>query len=203
MTRTTTRLAASSSAVLLALSLAGCSDNDGNDRDGAPAAEQSTSAPADPTTSASTDGSSSQLVAAGALVLGKVSGATLTSIEQDNGGWEVTVAADDGSATDATTNAEGTEITRGPTKDDDDADDLAERKRELGAATLDYEAAASAVTKAQPGTIRELNLDTRDNSSQVVWEADVRDASGNQVSVNIDAKTGAVVSKASDDDSED
>jgi len=207
-TKTTARRIALLTALPLvgALALTGCSSDD-DDRDdvAAPAA----SAPAASAPSVASDGSSSAAAAtagndalptAAATARKAVGSGTVTAIEQEAGGtsWEVLVVTADGREQEVHVDADGRRTTAGPTKETSDADDVAEAKRFVGAADLSVAQAASALTKTVSGTVTELGLD--DHAGAVVWEGDVRDASGTKHSIRIDAGSGEVVTNTVDTD---
>ncbi|MDY1005233.1 PepSY domain-containing protein [Curtobacterium sp. CFBP9011] len=205
-TKTTARRIALLTALPLvgALALTGCSSDD-DDRDdvAAPAA----SAPAASAPSVASDGSSAAATAgndalptAAATARKAVGSGTVTAIEQEAGGtsWEVLVVTADGREQEVHVDADGRRTTAGPTKETSDADDVAEAKRFVGAADLSVAQAASALTKAVSGTVTELGLD--DHAGAVVWEGDVRDASGTKHSIRIDAGSGEVVTNTVDTD---
>jgi uncharacterized membrane protein YkoI len=205
-TKTTARRIALITALPLvgALALTGCSSDD-DDRDdvAAPAA----SAPAASATEGSAGGSSAgssagndALPTAAATARKAVGSGTVTSIEQEAGStsWEVLVVTSDGNEQEVHVDADGKRTTAGPTKETSDADDVAEAKRFLGAADLSVAQAASALTKTVSGTVTELALD--DHAGAVVWEGDVRDASGTKHSIRIDAGSGKVVTNTVDTD---
>ena len=204
-TKTTARRIALLTALPLvgALALAGCSSDD-DDRDdvAAPAA----SAPAASAPSVASGDSSSAatgndaLPTAAATARKAVGSGTVTAIEQEAGGtsWEVLVVTADGREQEVHVDADGRRTTAGPTKETSDADDVAEAKRFVGAADLSVAQAASALTKTVSGTVTELGLD--DHAGAVVWEGDVRDASGTKHSIRIDAGSGEVVTNTVDTD---
>ena len=196
-TKTTARRIALLTALPLvgALALTGCSSDDDDRDDVAAPAAPAASAP-----SVASDGSSSAaatgndaLPTAAATARKAVGSGTVTAIEQEAGGtsWEVLVVTADGREQEVHVDADGRRTTAGPTKETSDADDVAEAKRFVGAADLSVAQAASALTKTVSGTVTELGLD--DHAGAVVWEGDVRDASGTKHSIRIDAGSGEVV----------
>jgi len=202
-TKTTARRIALLTALPLvgALALTGCSSDDDDRDDVAAPAAPAASAPS----VASGDSSSAAtgndaLPTAAATARKAVGSGTVTAIEQEAGGtsWEVLVVTADGREQEVHVDADGRRTTAGPTKETSDADDVAEAKRFVGAADLSVAQAASALTKTVSGTVTELGLD--DHAGAVVWEGDVRDASGTKHSIRIDAGSGEVVTNTVDTD---
>ncbi|PZE87165.1 PepSY domain-containing protein [Curtobacterium sp. MCBD17_032] len=190
-----------------ALALAGCATDDDRDDVAAPAA----SAPSVSATEGATGGDDTTtgpaaapgedaLVAAATTARKAVGTGTVTSIEQEAGGtsWEVLVVTDGGDEQEVHVDADGERTTAGPTKETSDADDVAENERFVDAADLSVTQAASALTKAVPGTVTELALD--DHAGTVVWEGDVLDGSGTTHGIRIDAGSGKVLTNTVDTD---
>ncbi|GAA1492944.1 PepSY domain-containing protein [Curtobacterium herbarum] len=210
-TKTTARRIALITALPLvgALALTGCSSDD-DDRDDVAAPAASAPAASTPAASApsvaSGDGSAATaagndaLPTAAATARKAVGSGTVTSIEQEAGGtsWEVLVVTSDGTEQEVHVDVDGRRTTAGPTKETSDADDVAEAKRFVAAADLSVAQAASALTKTVSGTVTELALD--DHAGAVVWEGEVRDASGTKHSIRIDAGSGEVVTNTVDTD---
>lgn len=212
---------AAATAVALGLAttaVAGCSDDDPDsesaDRSGASeAAPSGTASSSDASGDASatpTDGSSSSagggatgqpsgaLVAAGRTAEKEVDGSRVVSIETEAGGWEVEVATEDGTESEMDISPDGAQVTRGPREKKDDAEDERERRQELQAATVDFEAAHDQILEEFPdGTVTELNLD--DESGRTIWEADVLDASNRKHEVDVDAASGDILQQQADD----
>lgn len=131
------------------------------------------------------------LARAAQAALGAVPGSTLTSIEAEEHGhvWEVEVVSQDG--TEHQMDVRDGKVVSGPTPEDDDARDKAERRKLLSAAKFDYARAAAKITAAVPeGRITELSLDTE--RGRTVWEADVRTPDGTKHEVAVDAATGEI-----------
>ncbi|NII41397.1 putative membrane protein YkoI [Curtobacterium flaccumfaciens] len=195
-TKTTARRIALITALPLvgALALTGCSSDD-DDRDDVAAASAPSVVPSDSSTATA---GNSALAAAAATARKAVGSGTVTSIEQEAGGtsWEVLVVTSDGDEQEVHVDADGRRTTAGPTKETSDADDVAEAKRFIAAADLSVAQAASALTETVSGTVTELGLD--DHAGAVVWEGDVRDASGTEHSIRIDAGSGEVVTNTVD-----
>jgi len=208
----------------LALSLVACG-GDSDDDDAAstastsesPAATSSSSAPdpsANPSTSAdpsapsdSSSASSSAgaagddaLLAAARTGRGAVDG-TVFTVDRDNGGWEVTVVAADGTESDLTTSADGASVTRGPVVDRDDADDtsdVTERRRLLGDATVTYEDALATARGEVPGVaVDGIDLDL--DAGRAVWDVQLGEDTADEQTVVVDAATGDVVRVERDD----
>ncbi|MCW2758540.1 MAG: hypothetical protein JWO46_2286 [Nocardioidaceae bacterium] len=195
------RLLAAGTTVAAVTALSGCGSD--SDPDSATSASTGASASGSPSSTASVPASGTALLAAAELVLDKVPGSTLTSIETDPGGWEVQIADAEGVESEAVVSANGDTITTGPTRQRDDAQDRTEHQTLVKAATVSHTDAVSAIGQAVPGSITELNLD--DYRGGVVWEADVETAGQPTVSLRLDAGTGKVLTKTteqpgSDDD---
>ncbi|MCJ1713314.1 PepSY domain-containing protein [Curtobacterium sp. VKM Ac-2922] len=198
MTRTS-RIALSA-AVLLAggLAVSGCADAD-DPSDGATVAAGDT--PGGATTAPSAAARSNDaLVDAAATARKAVGSGTVVSIEQERNGsaWEVLVVAEDGTEREVHTDAAGTGAEGAPRTDGTDPDDVEENQRIVDAAELDVAEAADRLTGAVAGSVTELGLD--DHAGTVVWEGDVRDASGTKHSIRIDAGSGDVVTNTVDTD---
>lgn len=158
-----------------------------------------TSAPASSAGSgtAQSTGDNDHLLQAGKTAVNKVSDSTLISIETEDNEkrWEVQVVTPDGVEHEMNVSADGSETTSGPSKKSEDSDDRAKHRKRVKAAELDYRDAVKAVTKAVPGRITELNIDT--DGDTTVWEADVK-KSGTKYEVSIDAASGKVLEKEKD-----
>ncbi|ROP64376.1 PepSY domain-containing protein [Curtobacterium sp. PhB115] len=188
-----------------AIALAGCSAGGSSDGSGAGNGSGSsdgtttTTAPSSTATAASA-ASNEALLAAVATARKSVGSGTVISVEQEQQGsaFEVLVVTTDGTEHEVHTDADGTSVTGTPQTETADADDRAEHERFTAAADLDVSDAVSAVEDLHAGTITELGLD--DHLGKVVWEGDVRDASGTKHSVRIDAGSGDVVTDRVDTD---
>ncbi|MFC4377684.1 PepSY domain-containing protein [Nocardia halotolerans] len=135
---------------------------------------------------------------AGRTALAAVQDSTLISIETERDrGWEVQVVTGDGVEHELEVSGDGNTVVLGPTAKNEDESDRAEHRDRIGAARVDYQAAADTVLEEVPGgTITELNLDG-DNGT-TVWEADVIDSSRVKHEVTIDAESGEVVASRSE-----
>lgn len=200
-TKTTVRRTALLAALPLvgALALAGCASDDDRDDATVPAASGPSVSATDGGTAATTAGNEA-LEAAATTARDAVGSGTVVSIEQEAGGtsWEVVVVTADGNEQEVHVAADGKRTTAGPTKETTDAGDVAENQRFVDAADLSVTQAASALTDTVAGTVTELGLD--DHAGAVVWEGDVRDASGTKHSVRIDAGSGKLVTNTVDTD---
>ncbi|MDO9455684.1 PepSY domain-containing protein [Nocardioides sp.] len=205
--RTRTALLALVSAPLV-LTLVACGGDDSSSTDSTPAASTAsstssaaagTTTPAAPDTTAAPVGDDA-LAAAAATALGEVDG-TVFSIDLDNGAWDVSVVAPDGTESDLTVSADGTQVTRGPvvdTDDSDDTDDLAERRTLLQDATVTYDAAlATARTEVPGGTVDGLDLELDDG--QATWDVQLDENTADEQTVVVDAVTGEVLRVERDD----
>lgn len=185
---------AAATAVALGLAttaVAGCSDDDPDSE----SADRSGASEAAPSGTASSSGA---LVAAGRTAEKEVDGSRVVSIETEAGGWEVEVATEDGTESEMDISPDGAQVTRGPREKKDDAEDERERRQELQAATVDFEAAHDQILEEFPdGTVTELNLD--DESGRTIWEADVLDASNRKHEVDVDAASGDILQQQADD----
>lgn len=191
-----------------ALALTGCaSDDDDRDDVAAPAASAPSVSSTDGTATGRSTGtattaaaSNDALAAAATTAREAVGSGTVTSIEQEAGGtsWEVLVVTTGGTEHEVHVDADGERTTAGPTEEATDADDVAENQRFVGAADLSVAEAASRLTRTVDGTVTGLGLD--DHRGTVVWEGDVRDASGTEHGIRIDAGSGKVVTNTVDTD---
>ncbi|MDT0202941.1 PepSY domain-containing protein [Nocardioides sp. AE5] len=202
----------------LVLALPACSSDDEAGPSGSTPTAPGSSAAADPTGASPTDPGSTgsddttagelaeepaadatALVTAGRTAEAAVDGSTLSSIEAERDGtWEIDVVDADGTRFEVIVSADGTTVVSGPREERDSADDKAEHRAEVQGATVDFEAAASALLEEFPGgQVTELSLDTEDG--RVIWEADVIDSSGQRHEVDLDAGTGKVLSSELDD----
>jgi len=211
MTRTTTRprrLLAGLALAPLALGLVACGSDDD---DAATPTETVTvteepSASSSPSSTPSEDGSTGStgstgdeagLLAAAETALAEVDG-TLTTVDRDDNGWDVTVVAADGTENDLDLSLDGATIERGPDSDDNDADDRADQQRLVQAAQLDYLAAIEAA-RGQSGGGTLVGVDLDDSDNRVEWDVDF--ASGNdETTVSVDAASGDVVGTENDTD---
>lgn len=187
-------------AVLIAVS--GCSDvGTADDRDPADPVSTTqgtpqTPPPSTPVTPPSTSETPSQsneaLVQAGETALTEVDG-TVTSIDDEDRGtrWEVEVTTANGTQNDIETSADGKAVLRGPTPEQDDAEDKAKHRQRVADAKIDFRKAVEIISGAAPGRITELELDS--HNGKTVWEADVVDNSQTKREVRIDAGTGTVL----------
>lgn len=164
-----------------------------------PTKEQTTHATQAPSSPAAGDptGQNGALLKAGRTALNKVSDTTLISIETEGGDkqWEVQLVTSDGVEHEMNVAADGRKVVAGPSKKSEDSQDHAKHRKRVKAAKLDYREAAKKVTKAVPGKITELNIDTDDDTT--VWEADVQ-KNGTKYEVSIDASSGKVLQKEKD-----
>lgn len=189
-----TRLVTSLVAAPLALGLVACGSEDDDDNVTAPVA----SAPA--SASASASGDDTAVLAAAETALGAASGSTIFSIDRsDDGGWEVSLVAADGSESDVDVSADGSSITRGPVADDDgdDGDDAAERDRLLGA-DIDHATAIEAARSSATGTVTGVDLD--EDNGTATWDVELDgDTATAQTVVVVDAASGEVLRTETDD----
>lgn len=205
-TRTTRRLVGLAALPLAAsLALVGCaSGGDGDSTSGSASGSGGTGGTASGTASggatAASAVSNDGLLAAVETARKAVASGTVISVEQEQNGsaFEVLLVTKDGTEHEVHTDAEGTAVTGSPRTEQSDADDTAENERFVGAADLDVSDAAAKLEDLHAGTITELGLD--DHLGKVVWEGDVREASGTKHSVRIDAGSGAVVTDRVDTD---
>jgi uncharacterized membrane protein YkoI len=153
-----------------------------------------TAAPSSTTTEQS-DADNQALLRAGETAQAAVADSTLVSMEigGDNSRWEVQVVTVDGTDYRVDLSADGTKVTGGPSVKDEDAEEKEKHRSRAQAAKLDYRQALSAVTRAHPGRVTELNLDSYDGTT--VWEADVLDSGNTKHEVRIDAASGHIVTE--------
>ena len=160
------------------------------------------SAPSDSSSASSSAGATGDdaLLAAARTGRGAVDG-TVFTVDRDNGGWEVTVVAADGTESDLTTSADGASVTRGPVVDRDDADDtsdVTERRRLLGDATVTYEDALATARGEVPGVaVDGIDLDL--DAGRAVWDVQLGEDTAEEQTVVVDAATGDVVRVERDD----
>ncbi|SDQ74430.1 Uncharacterized membrane protein YkoI [Curtobacterium sp. UNCCL20] len=208
-TRTTRRLVGLAALPLVAsLALAGCaSGGDGDATSGSASGSGGTGGSGGTASGTASGGataasavSNDGLLAAVETARKAVASGTVISVEQEQNGsaFEVLLVTKDGTEHEVHTNAEGTAVTGSPRTEQSDVDDRAEHDRFTAAADLDVQDAVSKLTDLHAGTITELGLD--DHLGKVVWEGDVREASGTKHSVRIDAGSGAVVTDQVDTD---
>ncbi|MDP4333352.1 PepSY domain-containing protein [Curtobacterium sp. A7_M15] len=194
--RSTRRVVGLAAVPLVAsLALVGCSSAQS---DGASSTSSSSSSGS--ASSGATAASNDALRAAVATARDAVESGTVISVEQEQNGtaYEVLVVTDDGTEHEVHTNEAGTAVTGSPRTETSDADDRAENERFTSAADLAVGDAVGRFEDLHAGAITELGLD--DHLGKVVWEGDVRDASGTKHSVRIDAGTGEVVTDEVDTD---
>lgn len=103
--------------------------------------------------------------------------------------WEVTIRTADGSGVEVSIDRASGDVVA------DKKTDIDEDQRETPKVSIT--AAIDAVLAAEPGTLREIKLDS-ENSTQV-WEAEVRATSGDHVEIYLDATTGDVIKHEVDD----
>lgn len=163
-------------AAVTALALTGCgSDEDDNDSAQSPTVDTSTPSPSPQEgegPQVDLDEHASALVAAGRTAESSVDGSRVIQIEFDDGRWEVDVADAEGAEHEVQVSEDGSEITRGPEKDDTDGDDREENRRLLGAAQVDHEQAVQlAASEVADGRIVELQLD--EEQAAAVWDLEL------------------------------
>lgn len=178
------------------LAAGACSEGGGSTEPSSGQTTHATQAPSSPAAGDPT-GQNGALLKAGRTALNKVSDTTLTSIETEDHDkqWEVQVVTSKGVEHEMNVAANGKEIVAGPSKKSEDSKDHAKHQKRVKAAKLDYREAVKKVTKAVPGKITELNIDTDDDTT--VWEADVQ-KNGTKYEVSIDASSGKVLQKEKD-----
>ncbi|MDR6574974.1 putative membrane protein YkoI [Curtobacterium sp. 320] len=197
--RSTRRVAGIAALPLVAsLALVGCSTAQSDGASSASSSSSSGSASGGATAASAT--SNDALRAAVATARDAVGSGTVISVEQEQNGtaYEVLVVTDDGTEHEVHTNEAGTAVSGSPRTETSDADDRAENERFTAAADLTVDDAVGRFEDLHAGTITELGLD--DHLGKVVWEGDVRDASGTKHSVRLDAGTGKVVTDEVDTD---
>ena len=191
------------SAACLTLVLASCGDG-GNDTEVSIPVPAESGTPADSAAPPEDEASSLSLVDAVAAAMKEVDNSSLLTIETEEARtiWEVTVVKKNGTEHEMLIAKADGSLYDGPTRKIDDADDKAENRRRIRAATLDYKEAARAISDAVPDAkLMELNLESDDRIT--VWEGDLRGTDGIRNSVTIDAKSGDVVKKDADADDDD
>lgn len=126
-------------------------------------------------------------------------GGTVVTVDADRGGWEVVVAAADGSETEVGLDAAGTVITRGPQPEDrdEDAEDRAETQRAVQAASVGYADALATARGVVTGTPLD-SVDLTEDDGRVVWEVQLGDGAAEQTVV-VDAGSGRVLGTERDD----
>lgn len=162
-----------------------------------PAAPTQTSAPSSPAAPAAGAGGDETAVAAAQTASQGTLG-TVVTIDTDRGGWEVVIAARDGSEVEVGLDAAGTTVTRGPQPEgDEDAEDRAETQQAVQAARVTWQ---EALTTAR-GVVADSPLDSVDlneDDGRVVWEVQFGDGPDEQTVV-IDAGSGEVLGTERDD----
>ncbi|WP_336698920.1 PepSY domain-containing protein [Curtobacterium sp. USHLN213] len=198
--RSTRRVAGIAALPLVAsLALVGCSTAQ-SDGGSSTTSSSSSSGSASGGATAASATSNDALRAAVGTARDAVGSGTVISVEQEQNGtaYEVLVVTDDGTEHEVHTNEAGTAVSGSPRTETSDADDRAENERFTAAADLTVDDAVGRFEDLHAGTITELGLD--DHLGKVVWEGDVRDASGTKHSVRLDAGTGKVVTDEVDTD---
>lgn len=198
--RSTRRVAGIAALPLVAsLALVGCSTAQ-SDGGSSTTSSSSSSGSASGGATAASATSNDALRAAVATARDAVGSGTVISVEQEQNGtaYEVLVVTDDGTEHEVHTNEAGTAVSGSPRTETSDADDRAENERFTAAADLTVDDAVGRFEDLHAGTITELGLD--DHLGKVVWEGDVREASGTKHSVRLDAGTGKVVTDEVDTD---
>ncbi len=198
--RSTRRVAGIAALPLVAsLALVGCSTAQSDGASSTTSSSSSSGSASGGATAASAT-SNDALRAAVATARDAVGSGTVISVEQEQNGtaYEVLIVTDDGTEHEVHTNEAGTAVSGSPRTETSDADDRAENERFTAAADLTVDDAAGRFEDLHAGTITELGLD--DHLGKVVWEGDVRDASGTKHSVRLDAGTGKVVTDEVDTD---
>ncbi|SFF67738.1 PepSY domain-containing protein [Curtobacterium sp. YR515] len=198
--RSTRRFAGIAALPLVAsLALVGCSTAQSDGASSTTSSSSSSGSASGGATAASAT-SNDALRAAVATARDAVGSGTVISVEQEQNGtaYEVLVVTDDGTEHEVHTNEAGTAVSGSPRTETSDADDRAENERFTAAADLTVDDAVGRFEDLHAGTITELGLD--DHLGKVVWEGDVRDASGTKHSVRLDAGTGKVVTDEVDTD---
>lgn len=210
MTSRPTRTLLAAVALPLALAVTGCG---GADETASPAPATTTvTEQADPTTEptdasaspqggggrdaqASTGGDAA-LRAAARTAAAEVGG-TVVNVDEQAGGWEVDLLADDGTETSIALSADGARTTGEPRVDTDDADDVAENQQLLQAASVDWDAALR-TARGELGDTAIDELDLSEDDGRVVWEVSTA-GSGVEMTVVIDATDGSVLAIDTDD----
>ncbi|GAA4700232.1 PepSY domain-containing protein [Nocardioides nanhaiensis] len=213
-------LAAASLPLVLALSACGSDDDDRDDTTAlAPSAsaadgDTATPTPSEAPTSAAPSTAPTQAPSSGGSAAGSsddeaalaaartaldAAGGTVVTVDTDRGGWEVVVAAADGSETEVGLDAAGTAVTRGPQPEDrdEDAEDRAETQRAVQAARVSY---ADALATAR-GVVSGKPLDSVDLSEddgRITWDVQFGDGAAEQTVV-INAGSGQVLGTERDD----
>lgn len=198
--RSTRRVAGIAALPLVAsLALVGCSTAQSDGASSTTSSSSSSGSASGGATAASAT-SNDALRAAVATARDAVGSGTVISVEQEQNGtaYEVLVVTDDGTEHEVHTNEAGSAVSGSPRTETSDADDRAENERFTAAADLTVDDAVGRFEDLHAGTITELGLD--DHLGKVVWEGDVRDASGTKHSVRLDAGTGKVVTDEVDTD---
>lgn len=198
--RSTRRVAGIAALPLVAsFALVGCSTAQSDGASSTTSSSSSSGSASGGATAASAT-SNDALRAAVATARDAVGSGTVISVEQEQNGtaYEVLVVTDDGTEHEVHTNEAGSAVSGSPRTETSDADDRAENERFTAAADLTVDDAVGRFEDLHAGTITELGLD--DHLGKVVWEGDVRDASGTKHSVRLDAGTGKVVTDEVDTD---
>lgn len=172
----------------------------------APAETSTPAAPSTPATPTPSQGGGSQAgdgdddaaLAAARTALDAAPG-TVVTIDTDRGGWEVVVAAADGSETEVGLDAAGTAVTRGPQPEDrdEDAEDRAETQRAVQAARVSYADALATARGVVAGTPLD-SVDLNEDDGRVVWEVQLGDGPDEQTVV-VDAGSGQLLGTERDD----
>ncbi|MGO2534100.1 PepSY domain-containing protein [Arthrobacter rhombi] len=195
------------------LALAGCSGT-GSDSESPNASSQEATSSSQPAMTQSSDsgagaeasssGSDSQSVSledAGDAALKEVPDSTVISLETENNEtqWEVQVVTSDGTEHEVSISAEDGSVIGSPTEESDDAQDKKKHQKRVDAATVDFKEAAAKFRDAVPeARIAELGLD--DEHGTTVWEGDLIDGDGAKHEVQIDARSGDVITNSKDSD---
>jgi uncharacterized membrane protein YkoI len=188
------------SAACLTLVLASCGDGDDDTEVSIPVPAES-GTPADSAAPAQDDASTLSLQDAAAAALKEVGNSSLLTIKTEEARtiWEATVVKKNGTEYEMLIAKSDGSLFDGPTKKIDDADDKAENRRRIRAATVDYKEAARTISGAvSDAKLMELNLESDDRIA--VWEGDLHGTDGIRHSVTIDAKSGDVLKKDADAD---
>ncbi|MEV6911121.1 PepSY domain-containing protein [Amycolatopsis sp. NPDC051071] len=142
----------------------------------------STEQPAGPTTPAS-GAKSAQPVKAIEAAAGAVPDGRVFDVEPANDGWEIKVASQ-GQEHKVRVSRDGGQVL-GKQQTAKPGDDLAK----AGQAGVDAVKALRTAQQRQPGELDEMEID-RATDGTLVWEVTVRDGTGIEHEVNVDAKTG-------------
>lgn len=167
--------------------------------DATDSAAPSTPATQAPSSGGSQAGTGDDAALAAARSALDAAGGTVVTVDADRGGWEVVVAAADGSETEVGLDAAGTAITRGPQPEDrdEDAEDRAETQRAVQAASVGYADALATARGVVTGTPLD-SVDLTEDDGRVVWEVQLGDGAAEQTVV-VDAGSGRVLGTERDD----